>query len=102
MSEIMELFETADVILLVIALNALGFVLKRIPRIPSDYIPVVLAVVGILGYQGIAGWGVKEALIGVVTAAAAIGGHRLVKDWIDGKDKNETNTSHREPGSVSQ
>jgi hypothetical protein len=101
MSEIMKVFETADVILLVVALNALGFVLKRIPCIPSNYIPAVLAVVGILGYQGIAGWGVKEALIGVVAAAAAIGGHRLVKDYLAEPDENKKPIPP-EPGSVSQ
>ena len=99
MSEIMELFETADVVLLVVALNALGFVLKRIPALPNAWIPTVLAAAGVLGYQGMDGWGVKEALIGVVAAAAAIGGHRLVKDWFD---KEPVKPAPPEPGSVSQ
>lgn len=95
------LFENTDVVLLVIALNAVGFTLKRVPCVPSTWIPGILGAVGILAYQGMATFSVRNALIGVVCGAAAIGGHRLVKDYLAEPDENKKPIPP-EPGSVSQ
>jgi hypothetical protein len=81
-AEVFSKVAESPYLLLFFALNALGWMLKKTPCIQNPLIPYILCLVGIpfgilmIGFP-------KGALIGLIMAAGAIGGHQIMTSWMN-------------------
>lgn len=92
--------ETPSMIQLTIALNGLGMLLKNNPKVPNDWIPTVLCLVGAALYPLLEGsWDVWNIVNGFVAALAAVGAHQTVTKFKNGKTNETTLLSPPPAGS---
>lgn len=92
-TEISDLFQLSPPVLLVVGLNAVGAVLKRIPPLPNWTIPLILMALGGVAFPFIAEVGmvsyncknpeVLNSVFGVIIGASATGLHQGVMHVID-------------------
>ena len=87
-----ELFSQAlqeDMHIVVLALNVLGTVLKRIKAVPDCLIPVFLAGIGmVLGY--LVKGGVQGVMQGILASGAAVMCNQVIKQMKKAKEEIKT------------
>lgn len=62
---------------------------RRIPKFPSEYLPLLSIGIGALGYPAIVGeWVGKDIVLGAVIGGFAVGTHQVFKKLPEKKDNN--------------
>jgi len=75
-----------QLMIVVVACWALGYALKRTPRVPDWSIIFILSILAIAAVIGLTGLSVQAVLQGVLCAAAAVYGNQAVKQLKKGVD----------------
>lgn len=86
-----ELLNSPTIILAVVALLMAGKLLKAFPKLPSEYIPTILAVSGAIILFVIDGYSMRGALLGFIIGSSATGVHQMPTQIIN-KRKSNGNT----------
>lgn len=87
--DINTLFKAPPTILVILFLNALGWLLKQTPRINNEYIPAALAVTGSIIVCVFFGLSINSVVIGFIAGASSVGFHQVVKQYLDSKEGNK-------------
>lgn len=70
---------TEHALILIPVLNILGMIIKRFPKIPDKYIPLILLFFGITGAVAIMGFNVQGVIQGILITGTAVYGNQIVK-----------------------
>lgn len=75
------IFELIDPKLFVVvaACWAIGFMLKKTPKVPDWSIVYIVVVLAVLFTYGLLGWSVEALIQGILAGAFAVFGHQVVK-----------------------
>lgn len=74
---ITQLLGTTEALLVALALNAVGFVIKKTPFMDNRWIPLSLCLLGGILYPWLTAWTGQNVLLGVIIGAGAVGFHQL-------------------------
>lgn len=90
MSEILAYLADYAVLPIVLICLGLGYILKHyIKKLPNDYIPLILALVGAFLNVWFTGWvfTVEVIFVGIASGLCATGGFELVRNLKNSNDK---------------
>lgn len=88
MDDLFAQLETASPYVVVpLLLNAIGYILSK-SAIENKHIPLFLALLGSLAFQVLHGWSPRDAIIGFVVGAAAVGFNQGLRQYTN-KDTDE-------------
>lgn len=85
--EMLDLAGTPTPILVALACNAIGWVLKKTPAVENKWIPVFLMLLGCLCYAAIEGYTSKNLVLGIVIGAGSVGFHQTLRQLSPPKEQ---------------
>ena len=89
---IAELVQQSYVPVIVLFCLVIGYVIKKIEKIPDKYIPLIMLILGGISGVIVNGLSFTGVTYGMVSGVASTGFHQVFKQLIEGEDKDDTSS----------